>query len=418
MGDGIGRRPVPAHVSRRALRYGALVVAIVTLVGGLTAIYVIRSNAVGSLIDHTQPTPIATANLTGSGPGSLVSAMTMPAVSAHLARGVQAARIVYRSTEGDTGTPTQVSGTVFVPTGTAPEGGWRVLAFGHGSTGIDEPCALSLSETLSDQAPLISSVVKSGYAVAFPDYQGLGAPGIHPYLDSRTAGFNVIDAVRALRATFPDVSRRWAALGLSQGGAAVWAADEYAASYAPELELVGAAAITPPADLTGIVDKAQSGALNPDQALPFIWLLTSLHRLHPDFDLDDYRRGIAAQYWDALSACTGPQVSTRDAVVNNLQPEDLSPASPAAAERLRGLMQQWALPQRTLSAPLLVIYGSEDPYIDPSWTDSAISRACALHGTVVRRLEVGKGHDDVDGADQQQWLSDRFAGKPVVNGCR
>ncbi|MBV9090017.1 MAG: alpha/beta hydrolase [Mycobacteriaceae bacterium] len=405
-------------MSRRALCYGAFIAAVVTLMVGVTVLYVIRSNAFANLVDHSQPTGIATADLSGSGPGTLVSATTMPAVSRHLDRGVQAARVVYRSTEGDTGAPTQVSGTVFVPTAAPREGGWPVLAFGHGTTGIDEPCAPSLSPTLWDQTAVINGLVQSGYAIAFPDYQGLGAPGIHPYLDARTAGLNVIDAVRALRATFPNVSRRWAAFGMSQGGAAVWAADEYAAGYAPELELVGVSAIAPPADLTGLVDRAQSGTLTSAQELPFVWLLTSLHRLHPDFNLDDYRRGVLTQHWDALSACSGPEADTWDGIQNDVRPQDLSPGDSAAADRLRGLLQRWALPQRILSAPLLVTYGTEDPYIDSGWTDSAISRACALHGTVVWRLEVGKGHDDVDGVDQLQWLAERFAGKPLVSECR
>jgi hypothetical protein len=38
-------------------------------------------------------------------------------------------------------------------------------------------------------------------------------------LGSRTTGLNMIDAVRALRRTFPDVSDRWVAVGDSQGTA-------------------------------------------------------------------------------------------------------------------------------------------------------------------------------------------------------
>ena len=62
---------------------------------------------------------------------------------------------------------------------------------------------------------------------------GAWLAGLHPYLDSRTAGLNIIDSVRALRAAFSDVSARWVALGGSQGGGAVWSADEQVASYAP-----------------------------------------------------------------------------------------------------------------------------------------------------------------------------------------
>jgi hypothetical protein len=293
-----------------------------------------------------------------------------------------------------------------------------VIAFGHGTTGIQVPCAPSLSDTLLDQAPLVVNFTKLGYAVAFADYQGLGADGVHPYLDARTAGLNMIDAVRALRATFPDVSDRWAAFGGSQGGGAAWAADEQAASYAPELHLVGAVSLSPAADMTGMVDKAMRGTLTGDQAPLMQWVLASLGRLHPDFNLDDFRRGVAAQNWEALSACSGALVHVRGEVAKELGPYDLAPSDPRAAQQLRSFLQSWALPQKRLSAPLSIVYGADDTYIDPPWTTAAIARACALGGNIVWRLEKDRGHADIDQSDQPDWLGDRFAGKPVTSDCR
>jgi hypothetical protein len=198
------------------------------------------------------PARVATADLTGAGPGTLVSATTMPGVTRTFqGRGFEAARVLYRSTSGDTGAETVVSGSVFVPKGKAPEGGWPVVAFGHGTLGIENECAPSLSPDLSSYLGVVRVLTKFGLAVAFPDYQGLGAKGVHPYADSKTAGLNMIDAVRALHRTFPDISNKWAAMGGSQGGGAAWAADEQAGIYAPELTLVGAAATSPPTDLTG-----------------------------------------------------------------------------------------------------------------------------------------------------------------------
>ena len=200
-----------------------------------------------------------------------------------------------------------VSGSVFTPKGKAPVGGWPVIAFGHGTTGIDEPCAPSLSENLLGFSSIVAGYANLGYAVALPDYEGLGSPGVHPYTDARTAGLNMIDAVRALRHTFPDVSNRWAAVGGSQGGGAAWAADEQAASYAPELDLVGAVAYVPAADVAGIVDKAVANTMTDDQALAFQSIVESLARMHPDVRRDDYRRGAAAKYWDALVGVFGPE---------------------------------------------------------------------------------------------------------------
>ena len=362
--------------------------------------------------------PIASAEISDSGPGSLVSAMTMPEFEQRMAgKGMNAARVVYRSTSGDTGAPTVVSGSVYTPLGQAPAGGWPVIAFGHGTTGINEPCGPSVSATLLGMSSAVEGFVANGYAVALADYQGLGVDGVHPYSDSRTAGRNIIDSVRALRHTFDDVSNRWAAVGGSQGGGAVWAADEQARTYAPELDLVGAVAYVPAADLTGLVDKAREGTLTEDQRLVYIAIVESLARLHSDLDRDDYRRGAAAKYWDVLNACSGPMVADRDAAADEMTPADLIPASAAAADRLRGLLADWALPQQRLSAPLSVVYAGQDEFIDEAWTTAAITKACALGGNVSWRLEPTKGHGGVDISDHLKWLADRFDGKPVRNGC-
>jgi hypothetical protein len=108
------------------------------------------------------------------------------------------------------------------------EGGWPVLSFEHGTIGIEKKRGPSLAPDLFTHLRYVKVLTKFGYAVALADHQGLGVTGIHPYLDSRTAGLNMIDAVRALRRAFPDVSDRWVPVGDSQGGGAAWAADEQA----------------------------------------------------------------------------------------------------------------------------------------------------------------------------------------------
>jgi dienelactone hydrolase len=399
----------------RGRKRSTWVVALLILVAAV-------SSACGSTADTgalaDQPTPIPNADLSGSGPGSLVSASSMPVFSrSPEGRLVDAARVVYRSTNGDTGQQTVVSGSVFTPKGDPPAGGWPVISFGHGTTGLDEPCAPSLSDTLMGFSTIVDGYVSKGYAVALADYQGLGAPGVHPYTDAKTAGLNMIDAVRALRHTFEDVSTRWAAVGGSQGGGAAWAADEQAATYAPELDLVGAVAYVPAADVTGLVDKAVAGTMTNDQSLAFEAIVESLARLHPDVVRDDYRRGAAVTYWDVLSACSGPKAASRATAAAAVGSRDFAPATPAAAERLRTLLTAWALPQQPLTAPMSVTYGGRDQFIDAQWTTDAIARACALGGNVVWELQPDKGHGDVDVASRFGWIADRFADKPAVNQC-
>lgn len=395
-------------------------VGVILLGASLPISWTMANGLLGSISrSGSQAVPIQSADLTGTGPGSLVSATTMPGLAAssnglHL----QAARVVYRSTSGDGGSETVVSGSVFVPLGSPPSGGWPVVSFGHGTTGIDEECGPSTSDSLMGMSGVVAGLAGKGFAVVMPDYEGLGAPGVHPYTDARTAGLNMIDAVRALRSTFKNVSTRWAAIGHSQGGAAAWAADERAREYAPELDLVGAAALAPAADVTKLVDKAQAGTLTADQTLAFILVVESLARRFPDLNRDDYRHGTARRSWDALTACAGPLVDRRAEAAVGLGPADVAPNTPVAATRARELLQRWALPQQALSAPMYVVYGSNDTYIDAQWTTDAITRACALGGTIDWDLQSGKGHGDIDFTQALSWIVDRFAGKPVVNECR
>jgi len=387
--------------------------------GSITVAWVFGPDIVNHFKDaSSESSQIATAQIGGSEPGSLVSATTMDQLDKDPDSSLwNSARVLYRSTEGDTGQSTVVSGSVYVPKAPAPAGGWPVMAFGHGTTGIDEPCAPSLSPSLLNMKVWVVSLIRKGYAVAFTDYQGLGAPGVHPYTDNKTEGYNVIDSVRALRHTFPDVSNRWAAFGGSQGGGAVWAAAELAATYAPELDLVGVVAMSPAADVSGIVDKATTKTLTTDQAPAWFPLVEVMGRLHPDFNRDDYRSGAAAKYWDILTSCSGPKSLDRNAAAAELKDTDFVPRTPEAADRLRTLLQQWALPHERVSAPLSIIYGGQDTLIDPQWTTDAIGRACALGGPIVWDFQPDKDHGSVDISTQFDWLADRFAGKPVASEC-
>lgn len=355
---------------------------------------------------------------TGTGPGSLVEATKLestPTPSGQ--KRMQGARITYRSSSGADRREAVVTAAVYVPLGTPPEGGWPVVGFGHPATGIDENCAPSQSPRLRGMIGVVGGLVDRGYAVTMADYEGLGSPGVHRYTDHRTAGFNVIDSVRALRHTFTGVSNRWAAMGASQGGGAVWSADEQAASYAPDLDLVGAVAFVPAADMSGLVAKAANGTLTKAQHYSLAGVVESLARLHPDLNRDDYRRGAARDNWDVLTACRGDVEDRRKQTEDALRPGDLAPATPAAAERLTAYLREWALPQGPLTAPLLVVYAGQDQNIDPTWTADAIARACAAGGEVQVELQPDSDHNSVVFDEGLTWMADRFAGTPNGTDC-
>jgi len=334
-----------------------------------------------------------------------------------LAMNPEAVHVLYRSKSAIDGSPTEVSGSVFVPAGKPPHGGWPIVAVAHVTSGINFECAPSLSPNLFGMAGLVAAWLDFGYAVAVSDYQGLGAPGVHPYLDAQTAGYNVIDSVRALREVSDAVSKRWAAYGGSQGGGAAWAANELADLYAPELTLLGSVSTVPIPDPSDLAQQAADRALTFDQTSAYVWVLISLQRLFPDFPIDEYRHGLATEHWAALSACQGPDAYTRAEVLNQLTPDDLAPSTPEATERIVRILAKMAVPQRRTSAPILVIYGGADTYVAPQWTRRAIAESCAMGSKLGAIEEPGKGHLDVDGGAFMGWLTARFDGLPAPQNC-
>ncbi|MBJ7339083.1 alpha/beta fold hydrolase [Mycolicibacterium sp.] len=358
----------------------------------------------------------------GSGPGTLVSATNLPTVDLRL-RAITsvAARVTYQSTSGVDDSPTTVSGTVFIPKGKAPEGGWPVIAYGHATTGILEECAPSLSPTLLGVSDLISGLVRGGYAVTMSDYQGLGMKGApHPYLDATTEGYNLIDSVRAARKLSGDLSDRYVAVGGSQGGQAAWAANELAPKYGNGLTMLGSASFSPPADIEGFADAAAAGQLTEEQSTALMAILESLSRSHPDFKLDDYRHGIVKEKWDVLLSCQGDAAAAaeRTKALDEMTPDDLRPSSPEAVEVLRGYLQRSTLPRGAAAAPMLVIYGGQDQFISPVWTDRALERACRMGDVIQIQLQPGAGHGDLDNGAAVAWIAARFNNEPAPDDCQ
>lgn len=358
--------------------------------------------------------------LGGDVAGSLLSASSMPTLDRRLSTAASvAARITYLSTSGIDGSTTEVSGTVFAPAGTAPEGGWPVIAYGHPTTGTRPECAPSLDPMLLGMSTTVTGLVKAGYIVAVSDYQGLGVDGSHhPYLDATTEGYNLIDSVRAARKLVPAASVRWAAFGGSQGGQAAWAANELAAQYAPELELVGSASYSAPLAIDGFVDAAVDGTLTTEQRMVLLQVLGALSDESADFRLDDYRHGLAKDQWDVLMACKGPQVRERDELANQVSNDDVRPADQEAVDLLRARLQAMSLPKVPATAPLLIVYGGQDQLVPSVWTDRALDAACRRGDIIAIELQPDRGHADVDGGSAFPWINQRFAGDPPRNDCQ
>ena len=161
-------------------------------------------------------------------------------------------KLVLYSSRTPQGAKTAVSGAVSVPKGKPPKGGWPVITWAHGTTGVADACAPSRNSATSPAQASISYInpelndwLRAGYAVVQTDYQGLGTPGKHPYLIGEAEGRSVLDIVTAARGLDPKIGKRFLISGHSQGGqSALFAAGE-ASTWTPKLRLRGTVAFAP-----------------------------------------------------------------------------------------------------------------------------------------------------------------------------
>jgi alpha-beta hydrolase superfamily lysophospholipase len=363
-------------------------------------------------------------NLTDDGPGSLVEVKPAAANASLEDVNATAVNVVYRSTSGVDGAVTEVSGLVAVPPGEPPKDGWPIVAFGHEMTGVLAKCAPSLAPDFWGYGQAMSTLLSRGFVVALPDYQGLGiAEPVHSVVDAATLGNNFIDAARAARRVVPSASTRWAAFGVGEGGLAAWAAAERAGIYGGGMDLVGSVSISPYADLSPLADAAENGSLSgPRQMQLLVQVLQSLANMDPAFDLDAHRSGLARQQWDVLTDCAPKDPERAQRVVSELDPENLRPQNAAAAADLRQRLSGVALPARYPtpgSAPVLVLFGTEDPVVPAAGIQRALAAACARGD----RIEVMRGVGDVQATNDQNmqsaiaWMRARFDGQRLGNVC-
>ena len=109
---------------------------------------------------------------------------------------------------------------IILPYGKPPEGGWPVIAWAHGTTGVARTAAPSLDSHLvyGWEGVLLWPVL--GYAVVATDYAGLGTNVAHQYLVGASQANDVINGLAAARAAVPDLGPKWVAVGHSQSARA------------------------------------------------------------------------------------------------------------------------------------------------------------------------------------------------------
>lgn len=295
--------------------------------------------------------------------------------------------VIYRTTDA-AGRSVPASGVVSIPKGRMPKGGWPVISWAHGTSGIADECAPSLdSGSAVAHAynayiyPLFTRWLKAGYAVVRTDYQGLGTAGDHQYLIGASEGHSVLDMVRAAREALPGtLSANVVISGHSQGGhAALFAAAE-APSYTPELHVKETVAFAPAshldeqiplttaltqpnAGLTALVATIGAGLENAYGAsvLPASLLTPAGTQLVAD----------------AETQCLGALGAT--ATSRNLTPASLFQQG-ADFSTLRNLLDKQDPTNLKIKTPVVIEQGTADTTVIPIFTDD-LAKQLKARGT-------------------------------------
>jgi len=329
------------------------------------------------------------------------------------------ARLVMYKSKSIAGDEIAVTGLILVPATPPPAGGYRVVSWAHGTTGIADECAPSLGGPLTVWAA--NDLLDRGYVVTATDYEGLGTPGRHPYIVGESEARGVIDSVRAARALLGSdvVSADYAVWGHSQGGHATMFVLHIADTWAPELHLEGVVAGAPPSQFDLVYQylaaspfkyyllmvAAGVNAAYGDAAAPFPEILdpTGIAKV----DLVDQGCG-------GFLAGQTAGLDVESLMVQ--QPDDsYNPVSnPVWGPLIRA--QDPANFTAAAPEPLLIVHGGADEQIPTVSSRMLADELCSVGQDVERWVYPRQAHAAVLGpsdGDTLRWLADRFAGAPT-----
>ena len=351
-------------------------------------------------------------------PGSIIRSLALSAP-----RGVRAWAVLYRSM-GQDGSNVPVSGMVLAPaaTGSGSPGptptfgidGQPILAWAHGTTGLADPCAPSRDGVNGLGYDPLLPLVRGGFVITATDYEGLGTAGIHPYLVGSSEGRSVLDSIRAAQelvmegAVTPTV-----VIGISQGGhAALWAG-ELADAYAPELNLTGVVAASPPMDLRAVqravIGSGEAGEVAWLESLMVAAAWRSVYRTPLEGFLTDEGLRIVRELEDS---CPG-----------SITPPAASPfrVDPGTVPEWQALLESNSPGHRASRPPILVLAATQDVLVPRSTIPLGIDRLCGAGSSVELRWIEG-GHaatlaDPAGAAAALTWSIDRLRGELATSDC-
>ncbi|MFC9439774.1 lipase family protein [Nocardia sp. NPDC057030] len=339
---------------------------------------------------------------------------------------VRAWQLLYRTTDAD-GNPYAAVTTVMIPEGQVRSR--PLLSVQAAYDSIQRSCMPSYQLTADDpaapppaEALQAVTALDRGWAVAIPDPGGID----NRFLTPRVMGYTVLDGIRAAASFGPlgldGAATRTALTGYSGGGIGTSWAAELQPSYAPELNIVGAALGAPVPDLAAAMHAVSgrvSGGLIP------VGIAALMHD-SPEFAaaLDPYlkpgaRAILASAGRDCVSATAAHNLFLADSDLLTA-PLDRVLADPVIhaviAERKRGT----AAP----TTPLYIVNAVHDEVSPIQSVDDLVATYCASGASVtyvrdaMPDLISNHNIEAVTGvSDMFAWLDQVMADRAPSRGC-
>ncbi len=348
-------------------------------------------------------------------PGALLR--SEPLRNVMLPAGIRGWRILYATTVDDN-TPATAVATVFAPTHqfTGPR---PVIAWQHGTTGLLQKCMPSLISAPTVGIPGCDRIVTAGWIVVATDYSFAEKGGPHPYLIGEGEARGALDSVRAARQMSEiTLDKRVVVWGYSQGGhAALWIGI-VGPAYAPELEILGVAAIAPAANIRNIlaINVAMDKRFGPYVALAY-------SRFYPDITFEQAIRPEAlqaARQMTNLCDFLPPEDSER---IEALAETFDGPALATSSNKALQARIEHNTASGPIKAPVLIAQGLSDTAVPPSATDAYVEERCSTGQQLEYWTFAGLDHFTIvhPGSPLEEmlikWTAARFANEPQPGGC-
>lgn len=359
-------------------------------------------------------------------PGEIIAARQVDVANLGLIPvNVDAWQLSYRSTD-TRDAPIAAVTTVVKPRGSAPD---KVLSVQIAADSLAQYCAPSYALRQWSVAPFVGQIVapaefviaqgavQQGWGVVIPDHQGPN----QAYAAGPLAGRITLDGLRAARDFEPMRIASDARLGLygySGGAIATGHAAELKQSYAPELNIVGAAEGGVPADLGVVLDVANGQAT----AGLVMAAVQGLSREYPDFArfLDERMDPLGATIETIQSGLCVQYVSSFPFL--NLKGMLRVPGDPMQQPAVREVIDRTRMGKAVPDMPMYIWQGNPDEIIPVGQVNTLVDTYCRNPDADVQYTREHLAEHvatEISGAGPALlWMKDRLDGIPAPRGCR